>query len=314
MPPVWLKTGVADRSNGPEMKSHRIKWIAFVISGMIVGLAVVYVILLIHAQPALHHPFTAANSFLVIAHRGGISLGPENTLYTFQRAVEMGVDVLEMDVRLTRDHQLVVIHDATVDRTTDGTGPVSTYGLAEIQSLDAGYHWSPDNGASYPTRASGIQIPVLDEVLAAFPRMRMNVEIKDTDPAAIASLCNVINTQAMPSRIMVACFDARVLDKFRRACPQVATSAGASEVTTFYFLQQVNLHAIYSPAALALQVPQEYGNVKILSRKFIDAAHQRNLQVHVWTVNDSETMRVLMDLGVDGIMTDYPQRLMALKK
>jgi glycerophosphoryl diester phosphodiesterase len=296
------------------MESNRFKWFAILVLGLFFGLAAAFVILRIRAQPAPLHPFVTADPFLVIAHRGGRSLGPENTIFTFQRAVEMGVDVLEMDVRITRDHQLVVIHDSTVDRTTDGTGPVADYGLSELRSLDAGFHWSPDHGGSYPLRAVGIRIPALREVFDAFPETRMNIEIKDTRPFVISSLCKSIQSHDMAAKTMVACFDADVLKKFRVQCPQVATSAGTSEVTTFYLLQKMQLQSIYSPVSLALQVPQKYGEVKIITQEFIDAAHQRNLQVHVWTVNDTNDMRTLLKLQVDGIMTDYPQRLMAIMR
>ena len=296
------------------MNKHRTKWLVTAVFGLLMGLTAVYTILRIQAQPAPPHPYTTSDSFLVIAHRGGRSLGPENTIYTFQRAVDMGVDVLEMDVRMTHDQQLVVIHDATVDRTSDGSGPVADYHLVGLRALDAGYRWSPDNGRSFPLRASGIRIPALSEVFEAFPRMRMNIELKDHHPNGLASLCKLIQQYDMTSYAMVACFDADVLEKFRGQCPQVATSAGAAEVTTFYFLQQMRLQAIYSPAALALQVPVEYDAIRIVTKEFIDAAHQRNLQVHVWTVNDAADMRTLMGLGVDGIMTDHPQRLMAIKQ
>lgn len=280
--------------------------------GLAITLAAIFGILRVRAQKAADHPFFAEKKFQVIAHRGGRSLGPENTIYTFRRAIELGVDVLEMDVRTTGDNRLVVIHDATVDRTTGGRGAVADMSLSQIKSLDAGFRWSKDNGNSQPLRAGAIRVPTLLEVFQTFPRFRMNIEIKDPRPAVAASLCRLIQKEHMTPYAMVACFDSKVLDRFREQCPQVATSAGFSEAVRFFSLQRFRLHSIYSPSALALQVPERYGRLRVVDRQFVDAAHSRNMRVHVWTVNDTEDMRRLVRLGVDGIMTDFPRRLNAI--
>ena len=111
---------------------------------------------------------------------------------------------------------------------------------------------------------------------------------------------------------MVACFDAGVLKQFRRQCPRVATSAGFSEVAAFFTLQRLRLQSIYSPPAVALQVPENYDGTTVVNRQFLRAAHERNMSVHVWTVNDADQMRRLIDMGVDGIMTDFPQVLIEI--
>ena len=184
----------------------------------------------------------------MIAHRGGRSLGPENTLYTFRRAVDLGVDVLEMDVHRTKDGQLVVLHDSTLDRTTNGTGPVDSYTLAELKKLDAAYRWSPDKGKSFPLRGKGLSIPALSEVFEAFPQMRMNIEIKDSGQTELSSFCRLIHDSGMSQKVMVASFESGALKKFRSICPGIATSAGASEVMLFYALQKMHLESVYSPA------------------------------------------------------------------
>jgi glycerophosphoryl diester phosphodiesterase len=264
------------------------------------------------AQPAADHPYFNRAGFMVIAHRGGRSLGPENTLYTFRRAVDLGVDVLETDVRLTRDDRLAVIHDKTVDRTTNGSGTVASYTLADLQKLDAAYRWSADQANPFSLRGKGIKIPSLAEVFKAFPQMRINIEIKDPEPAAISSLCRTIKDHDMSQKVMIASFNAGALKKFRALCPAVATSAGASETFWFYALQKMHLESAYTPQARALQVPENYGDLQVVNERFIAAARRRNLRVQVWTVNDIDSMKRLLQLGVDGIMTDYPQRLIDL--
>jgi glycerophosphoryl diester phosphodiesterase len=280
--------------------------------GLLCGLMLLLGVLRVLADPAPDSPYFNPDKFLVIAHRGGRGLGPENTLYTFRRAVDLGVDVLEMDVHRTKDGHRVVLHDTTVDRTTNGTGPVSRFTLAELKELDAAYRWSPDNGKSFPLRGQGLAIPTLEEVFDAFPQTRINIEIKDPGQTELSSLCRSIRDYGMSQKVMIASFNAGVLKNFRATCPGVATSAGGSEAMLFYALQKMHLESAYTPAARALQVPRTYGDLQVVTPRFVEAAHARNLKVHVWTVNDVDSMRKLLQLGVDGIMTDYPRRLLEL--
>ena len=274
----------------------------------------VYEILRLLARPIPDHAYFNPTKFLVIAHRGGPSLGPESTLYTFRNAVKLGVDVLEMDVRSTKDGQLIILHDDTVARTTNATGLVQDYTLVDLKKLDAAHRWSPDSGQAFPLRNKGVKIPTLAEVFNAFPETKMNLEIKDRRSSTIRSLCRLIHDHRMTQKVMVAAFDADALKEFRSLCPQVATSAGASEAWLFYGLQKFYLDAAYSPVAQAIQVPETLRNLRVVNRRFIEAAHARNMRVQVWTVNDVDAMQRLLNLGVDGIMTDYPQRLMELLK
>jgi glycerophosphoryl diester phosphodiesterase len=282
------------------------------ILGLIVIFVLTYEVLCLVAKPISDHSYFNPGGFLVIAHRGGRDLGPETTLYTFQRAVDLGVDVLEMDLRSTKDGELIVIHDSTVDRTTNGTGFVQDFSLAELKTLDAGHRWSPDNGRSFPMRGKGLTVPTLAEVFKAFPDTRMNIEIKESQTAVIAALCRLIRDYQKTKHVMIASFDVSQLKKFRAQCPQVATSVGARETFLFYGLQWAYLEKIYSPPAQALQVPEYYGNTQVITQRFLEAAHARNMRVHVWTVNDKKRMQELINLGVDGIITDYPGRLLRL--
>ena len=282
------------------------------IIGFALILTGVYTLLYLFAEPIADHSYFSPDGFMVIAHRGGRSLGPESTLYTYRKAVKLGVDVLEMDVRSTGDGQLIILHDDTVTRTTNATGPVESYSLVDLKKLDAAHRWSPDNGLTFPLRNKGVKIPTLAEVFNAFPQTKMNPEIKDPRSSTIHALCRFIRDHRMMQKVMVASFDADSLKEFRSICPQVATSAGASEAMLFYGLQKIYQEAAYSPDAQALQVPETFRDLRVINRRFIEAAHARNMRVQVWTVNDVDTMQRLLNLGVDGIMTDYPQRLMEL--
>jgi glycerophosphoryl diester phosphodiesterase len=284
------------------------------LGGLILICFIVYGVFYALARPIPDHPYFNPDKFLVIAHRGGRSLGPENTIFTFKRAVELGTDVLEMDLQATSDGTLIIIHDREVDRTTNGKGAVDSFTLSEIKKLDAGFRWSPDKSGNFPLRNRGITIPTLTEVFKAFPGTRMNLEIKSSRVNTIQDLCRSIRENGMAQKVLVACFDAGKLGEFRSVCPEVATSAGASEVLIFYWLQWAQMESAYSPNAQAMQIPEAYGEYRIATRRFIDAAHARNMRIHVWTVNDSAAMQRLIDLNVDGIMTDFPDRLLNVFK
>jgi glycerophosphoryl diester phosphodiesterase len=285
-----------------------------VLIGMAGVLVVLCIVLALVAQPVANHAFFAQfpTGPLVMAHQGGKGLWPENTLYAFERAVNLGVDVLEMDIHSTADGILVVMHDDTVDRTTDGRGPIQALTLDEIKALDAGYNWSADDGQTYPYRGQGIVVPTLEEVFAAFPGVPMNIEIKQEEPAIVASFCQLIRAYGMSERVLVASFHQAAIEDFRRECPEVATSTGQDEVVALFALGKVFLDAVYTPAAQAVQVPEYRSGLHVITPRFLEAAHSSGLEVHAWTINDVDDMRRLLDLGVDGLITDYPDRLMAL--
>jgi glycerophosphoryl diester phosphodiesterase len=249
---------------------------------------------------------------LVMAHRGGAGLWPENTRYAFSRAVEAGADVLEMDLHSTSDGALVIIHDETVGRTTDGTGPVNRMTLAQLKKLDAAYRWSNDGGKSFPLRGQGVQIPTLDELFKAFPRAHFNIDIKQEQPSLIKPFCRLIRERNMTGNVLVASFDTNALEEFRQECAEVATSASPADVSRFLTLKTITPDNARLPAAHALQVPEYAGSRQLITREFVEAAHRQHLEVHAWTINDEATMRRLIALDVDGIITDYPDRLIAL--
>ncbi len=276
------------------------------------SLVLIIAIAMISSKPAEKHPYYAdeLNYPLVIAHQGGNDLWPGNTLFAMQQADDLGVDVLEMDLHITKDGELVLIHDETVDDTTDGTGVVEEMTLAEIQQLDAGYDWSPDDGGTYPFRGLGITIPTLEEIFQTFPDYRMTIEIKKTEGSMAEPFCDLIREYEMQDRLVVASFHDERMDDFRQVCPEVATSSARQETTTFVLLTKVFMGRIYSPQFQSLQVPRENSGITVLTPSFVRAAHERSLAVEPWTIDNPDEMRQLIEWGVDGIMTDRPDLML----
>ena len=287
--------------------------------GLVVLGTAVYLFFAIRSQPLPTHPFFASsNDVLVIAHQGGEWLRPSNTMSAFENAVALGVDVLEMDVHATADNRLVLIHDATVDRTTDGTGAVREMTLAEIQALDAGYYWTEDDGETYPYRGQGITIPTLDELIAAFPNMPLNIEIKQREPSIAAQLCQTLQARGLTEQVLVASFHEQAMSEFRAACPEVATSMVQAEIVPFFVLSTLFLGATYQASVPSVQVPEfrggivPWGDLQVVNGRFVRDAQRQNMEVHVWTVNETADMERMLALGVDGIITDRPDRLLEL--
>jgi glycerophosphoryl diester phosphodiesterase len=247
---------------------------------------------------------------LVMAHRGGLGLWPENTLYGYRQALNEGSDVIEIDVWRTSDGVVVVNHDSTVDRTTGGTGPVASFTLEDLQKLDAGYRWSIDG--TYPYRGQGHRIPTLDEVLTEFPDTRLNIDLKENSDELMERVCNLIEKHGATDRLMIASFHQDLLCRFRERCPDIATSAGSREIMRFVILSRLRLSFLHDPPFDAFQVPIKAGPLRIVTRSFVETAHRLGVEVHAWTVNTEAEMRHLIGLGVDGIITDYPDKLNAI--
>jgi glycerophosphoryl diester phosphodiesterase len=249
---------------------------------------------------------------LTFAHRGGAGLWPENTLEAFRGAVELGCSHLETDLRMTRDGEIVVMHDARVDRTTDGTGDVSVFTLAQLKRLDAGYRFSPD-GTSFPWRGRGLTVPTFAELCAAAPAARFNVEIKERSSFELPrALVAFIERHALAERIIVAAERHELIHDFRRLSGRkIATSASRRECLKFWFASRLGLTAFLRLPYQALQIPVRVGKAVLVSPGLLDAAHREGLAVHVWTIDDPAEMKRLLDLGVDGLMSDHPDRLVA---
>ena len=285
----------------------KVYWLAAII---VIVAIVCYSILWLRARPMPEHPFFESEGPLVIAHRGGSALWPENTLHAFEGATTLGVDVLEMDIHSTADDVLVVCHDATLDRTTNGTGAIREQLLSEIQTLDAGYRWSSDDGATHPFRGKGFRIPTMEEVFQRFPHMRLNVEIKQSSPPLSAPLCLMLRDYGMEEKVLVASLDPFTMRDFRAACPEVATSATATEIRMFMWTHKLHLGNLYRGAAKAFEVPPRLGDLEIVAPQFLRQSRGRNIRVYVWTVNEVDEMKRFVELGVDGILTNHPDKLL----
>lgn len=260
-------------------------------------------------------PFLAAERPLAFAHRGGGKLWPENTMAAFQGAVQLGCRYLETDLRTSRDGIMVTIHDETLDRISDGSGPVHALTLAELKRLDAGYRFSPDEGQSFPFRGKGVTVPTLAEVTQAFPDIRLNLDIKQMEPSLVEALVTFIEEQGAHDRILVGSFHDRMLKEFRqRTGGRVATSAASGEARLFWLASRLGLTRFLRPAYDALQVPARQGPLPVVDRRFVQAAHRLGIQVHVWTVDEADEMRRLLNLGVDGLMSDRPDLLLDVLK
>lgn len=255
-------------------------------------------------------PFLRNERPLFFAHRGGSLLAPENTLAAFERGHSYGADVLELDVHTTRDGEWVVIHDDTLDRTTDATGQVRDRTLEELKQVDAGYRFTPDGGETFPFRGKGVSIPTLREVFERFPSTRINIEFKDPDTARIARLVALLREYEREDTACVGSFHQPMLNQFRAlAHGRIATSAGPVETRRFLMAFRLGLTRLLRPAYDSFQVPVVWQKTVIVTPKSVRAAHSMGVAVQVWTVNDADEMRRLLDWGVDGLMSDRPDLL-----
>jgi Glycerophosphoryl diester phosphodiesterase len=225
---------------------------------------------------------------------------------------------LDIDVHMTKDGQLVGIHDETVDRTTNGHGRVDTFTLAELQRLDAGYHFRDLDG-NYSYRGKGVTIPSLEEIFASFAaQICLHFEIKDTHPQSGPStieekLWTLIQDYHMEEKTIVASFQQKIVDRFRDLSQgQVATGAGRNEIAQFTLAHKMRLPFLYRRRSTALEIPVKSNGINLKDRRLIADAHRSGLDVHYWTIDDQTEMRELIEMGADGIFTNRPDLLKAL--
>jgi glycerophosphoryl diester phosphodiesterase len=243
---------------------------------------------------------------LLIAHRGGAGLAPENTMSAFRSAAaDWAADMLELDVRASADGHCVVIHDETVDRTSDGTGAVAALTLDELRRLDAGYRFTSDDGATYPFRGRDVRIPTIEEVLESLPGMRLTVEVKTG--AAQAPLFAAIERFGARDRVIAA----GMYDRDRTAFANYdgAVSGSTESLRRFYLRHRLGLGRLLPPRADVVQVPEEWDGRRVVTPRFVRDLRARDIPVHVWTVNDAGAMKRLLDWGVEGLITDRPDIL-----
>lgn len=245
---------------------------------------------------------------IVGAHRGGAAVFPEHTLAAFAECHERyGCRFLELDVRATRDGVPVVIHDATVDRTTDGSGRVAEYALADLQRLDAGYHFRGPGGASWAGR--GLRVPTLAEVLARFPDCVFSIELKEADPSWEGAVIEAIRSAGSEQRVLVGSAHDNAVARLQALAPDLPTFYSYRSGLLLLLAHATGLIRWYRPAHNALLIPDRFFGVDYLGPGLIRTVHRLGLPVLIWTVNETERMKQLLSMGADGIITDRPDLL-----
>jgi len=257
----------------------------------------------------VRHPFFQTSRALVFAHRGGAALAPENTIAAFDRGLETGADGIELDVRVSRDGVVVVHHDATLDRTTDRNGPVAALAARELARVDAGYRFVL-RGA-YPFRGQGAGVPTLAEVLRRHQDCRVIVEMKINSAEFAASVVDVVRSADALDRVCLGSFGRRALRAARRLAPAMATSAAREEVRWALYRSWCRW-PVKRPPYVGYQVPERAEATQVVSPAFVRHSHAAGLGVQVWTVDTEADAQRLLGWGVDGLISDRPDRIVPL--
>lgn len=264
---------------------------------------------------------------IAFAHQGGSFEGPSSTLAAIAHALDVGANAIELDVHATKDRRLVVCHDSTVDRTTNHRGAISSLTLAELAEMDNAYWWIDGDvvtrGRSEQEyllrgrapRDRAYAVATLEEVASSFPGVLLNLDIKGTSPTVEPYeelLSDELRRLEITESVIVASFHDDALQRFRALAPKVATSGATNETATFYYSHLEGAPVV--PPVVALQVPATYGDVEVVNESFVEAAHGARIAVHVWTVNERDKITRLLELGVDGLVSDRPNLLAEVLK
>ena len=253
---------------------------------------------------------------LVFAHRGGAALRPENTILSFDHGLSLGADGLELDVHLSRDGVVVVHHDTTLERTTNGRGPIAAHTADELARLDAGYHFGPPSpaesvaasgrpSARHPYRGLAGGVPRLDTVLARYRDARIIIELKVNTPELAHRTIDVIRAANAVDRVSLGSFGTRVLRAARACEPRIRTGSSREETRLALYRSWVRW-PVRHPRYQEFQVPEWAGSTRVVSPRFVKYAHDAGVFVAVWTVDEEADMRRLLDWGVDAIISDRP--------
>jgi glycerophosphoryl diester phosphodiesterase len=259
-------------------------------------------------RPRIKTDFFSLPKPRAIAHRGSAATCPENTLASFQAAYEIGARYFELDVHMTRDGAVVVSHDEDLARTCGRPSLIKQLNLAELEAYDPGHGFAAPDG-SFPFRGKGLAVPTLARVLEQFSEVRFIVEVKQTEPSLVRPLLAVIDAAEMRRRVLIASEYQAPLDEVRATAPDIPTNLSAREVGLFVQALPVRMEG-YQPPGDAIQIPVDYESFRLVTPESVAAAHQLGMEMHVWTVNDENEMRELLALGVDGLLSDYPARLL----
>ena len=261
--------------------------------------------------PSVPHPYFDLPRPISIAHRGCAGESPENTIPAFERALAQGAGVLESDIHLTRDGVPILIHDAIIDRVTDASGSVADFTADELRRFDAGYHFSPDGGQTHPYRNRDVRIPSLEEAFRHFPDTRFNLELKAPEPGLIDATLELVAKHRREAITLLTAGDDGIMTRLRGRLGGLANpiAQGASErdIREFLALRRCGNRTPAGPDGTA--DPAGIRRATARQRAADRIRTRQGVQVHVWTINDPAEMRRLLDLGADGIITDYPGRL-----
>lgn len=255
--------------------------------------------------------FFASTKPLVFAHRGGCALGPENTLAAFDLGVAAGADGIECDVHLSADGVAVVCHDARLDRTTDRTGPLAALRADDLARVDAGCRFVDAQGRT-PFAGQGVGVPTLREVLARYPDRRVIVEMKVDSAAMGDAVAAEVRAAGAVDRVCAAGYGALSIRAVRERLPDLATSASHPEVRVALYRSWAGI-PVSRPPFGGYQVPERAGRLRVVSRRFIRHAHRAGLRVQVWTVDEAADMTRLLEWGVDGLISNRPDRAVGVR-
>ena len=272
-----------------------------------------YILGFIIPQKITHPVLERLSKPVTIAHQGGNKIYPDESLLAFTNEINMGIQLIELDIHRSKDGIIVINHDQTIDRLTNGTGLIREMSWVELQQVDGAYNWSPD-GLTYPYRGKGIKILSLIEMMDAFPQQLYDIEIKQHDPPLEKDLCDLLRKYGVATdQAIVASFRDETLARFHDICPEVAISLPVNQGTVLYILSRVGLERLLPLDAVVAQLPTTFSTILgqlELDRRYIEAFAKGDRQVWVWTVNDSIEMKRLVKMGAHGIITDRPDILM----
>jgi len=256
------------------------------------------------------HPFFDVERPVVIGHRGAAGERPENTLHSFEAALAQGADILESDIHVSRDGVPILLHDPTLERTTDAAGDARDQSWAELQRLDAGHRFEDAEGRT-PYRGKGIRIASLEEAFTHFPDARFNLEIKCEGEAGILATLDLVERFDRADRTLLAAGENSIMRDLRRALRtrSIAPALGASLEEIVAAVSSAVSGSPMPPGVMALQIPASFAGNPLATHEFVAHAHAHDVQVHVWTINDLAEIEALLENGVDGIVTDHPGRM-----
>jgi glycerophosphoryl diester phosphodiesterase len=251
---------------------------------------------------------------VILGHRGAAGVAPENTLAAFERGLADGAHIIESDVQCTLDGVPVLIHDASVDRTTDGHGPVSSLTFAQLQVLDAGHRFSVAQGGDFPFRGRGHRVPSLQQAFETLPGARFNLELKADSREMVAEAVRLVQKLDREDRTLLTAgedgIQAMLREELQRSGARPALGASVADILAV--VQSAVAGEAPATDSMALQIPTGFAGNPLVTAELVGHCHAHGIEIHVWTINDPDEIRRLLALGVDGIVTDYPGRMAQL--